>query len=238
MSRRTPPDRVRNVASAACQVFIEKGYRRTLMSDVGAQLELSHALLYRYVESKEALFELAVLYAVDREAAAKIEVPVPTPPRGHTLGLLKKWGKENAGFPVLASALAQRQPKDITDELLGIIDERYLFMERNHQLLALIERSALDLPELHAFYFTKGRRSQVGQLASYLERRIRSGDLNPVSDVEVAARFIVETIAWFAMHRKGDLDSAMIADEQAHQTVRELLLAAFVAPTHAPREEN
>jgi len=102
--------------------------------------------------------------------------------------------------------------------------------------LALIERSALDVPALHAFYFSKGRRSQVAQLASYLDRRIRSGDLSPVSDVDVAARFIVETIAWFAMHRKGDLDSAMIADEQAHQTVRELLLAAFVGPTHAPKE--
>jgi hypothetical protein len=152
--------------------------------------------------------------------------------------LLKKWAKENAAFPVLASALAQRQPKDITDELLGIIDERYSFMERHHQLLALLERSALDVPELHAFYFTKGRRRQVAQLASYLDRRIRSGDLSPVSDVEVAARFIVETIAWFAMHRKGDLDSAMIADEQAHQTVKELLLAAFVGPAHSPRAVN
>ncbi len=217
------------MARAACRVFIEKGYRRTLMTDVGAQLELSHALLYRYVESKEALFELAVVYAIDPEAAANVEIPVATPPPGRTLGLVTDWLEEHAAFPILASALARQRCRDTAAELVGIIDERYSFVEDNRRLLALIEQSALDLPELHALYFTKGRRTQIGQLARYLERRIRSGNLRPVSDAGGAARFIVETIAWFAWHRHADPDSTMIGDEQASQTVRELLLAAFVA---------
>lgn len=52
--------------------------------------------------------------------------------------------------------------------------------------------------------------------------------LRPVPDVATAARFIVETIAWFAWHRKGDPDSAMIGDDQARATVRYLIVAAFV----------
>jgi AcrR family transcriptional regulator len=226
------------VARAACKVFIEKGYRLTLMTDVAAELELSHALLYRYVKGKEALFELALIYAVDQQAAATIEVPVPNPAPGQTLALVKKWAKENATFPVIRAALVEEQSSDTAQEFLRIIDERYLFIERNRRVLALLERSALDVPDLHSFYFKKGRRSQVGQLSSYLDRRIDSGDLRPVSDVEVAARFIVETIAWFAWHRKADPDSAMIADDQAHQTVRELLLAAFLAPADTPLEVN
>jgi hypothetical protein len=46
-------------------------------------------------------------------------------------------------------------------------------------------------------------------------------------DVPVAARFIVETIAWFAMHRHGDADSAMLTDEDCRRTVRHLVPAAF-----------
>lgn len=53
--------------------------------------------------------------------------------------------------------------------------------------------------------------------------------LRPVPDVATAARFIVETIAWFAWHRKGDPDSAMIGDDQARETVRYLVVAAFVS---------
>ena len=50
-----------------------------------------------------------------------------------------------------------------------------------------------------------------------------------VPDIPAAARFIVETIAWFAMHRHGDLDSAMLDDDTCRTTVRHLLLAAFLS---------
>ena len=43
MPRRTPPNRVTDIARAACRVFIAKGYHRALMTDVGRNLGLSHA---------------------------------------------------------------------------------------------------------------------------------------------------------------------------------------------------
>jgi AcrR family transcriptional regulator len=205
------------------------------MTDVGARLELSHALLYRSVESKEALFELALRYAMDADAVTTLETPLPTPPAGRTLGLVKRWAKARASFPVLGAALAVRVPGDVADELGAIIDELYVFFEDNRRLLALIERSAPDIPELYRFYFLQRRRALLAQLAAYLDGRMASGDLRPVSDVEVAARFVVESIVWFAWHRKDDPDSAMIGDEQARQVVRELLLSAFVPPSRRGR---
>jgi AcrR family transcriptional regulator len=211
-------------------VFIEKGYRRALLTDVGAELGLSHALLYRYAESKEALFELALVYAMDPGAITAIEVPLPAPSPGRVLDLVKKWAGDQARFPVLEAALANGYARDAGEELAGVIDECYGFVERNRRLLALIERSALDIPELYAVYFTKLRRGYVGLLAGYLQRRAGSGELRAVPDAAVAARFVTESIAWFAWHRKADPDSGMIGDEQARMTVRALLLAAFVPP--------
>ena len=75
-----------SVALAACDVFIAKGYRRALMTDVAERLELSHALLYRYVESKEALVELAFRYAMGEEAGLVDDGPLATPPQGHIPG--------------------------------------------------------------------------------------------------------------------------------------------------------
>jgi AcrR family transcriptional regulator len=228
MVRRTPPGRVRDVAAAACSVFTEKGYRRALMTDVGTRLGLSHAVLYRYVESKEALFELAMVYSMDPGAVSELEIPLPTPPPGHTLDLLRRWGQVTAKFPVLAAALARDVPGDPLREFIEVIDERYAFVSRNRRLLALIERSALDLPDLHELFFRKIRRQDIEQLSGYLARRMGTGALRRSSNIELAARFIMESIAWFAWHREADADSAMIRDDQAHQAVRELLAATFV----------
>lgn len=227
MPRRTPPGRLREVADSACRVFIKKGYRRALLADVGKELGLSHGVLYRYVENKEALFELALVYATNPEAVPSIAVPLPAPPKGRALDLVKAWARDRARFPILDSA--GDSAGDSASELAGIIDELYAFVEGNRRLLALIARSALDIPELSDFYYHELRAAYIGQLTGYLYRRTGAGQLRPVSDAGAAARFITESIAWFGWHRKGDPGPDMISDEQARQTVRELLLAAFVA---------
>jgi AcrR family transcriptional regulator len=211
-------------------VFIEKGYRRALLTDVGAALGLSHSLLYRYAENKEALFELALRYAMEPDAAAAIEIPVPAPPPGRALELVSRWAGSQARFPLLGAALAADQAGDITSELAGIISECYAFIEHNRPMLALIERSAPDIPELYRFYFTGQRRAYMDQLTSYLRQRISCGLLRPVPDAATAARFVIESVAWFAWHRQGDPDSGAITDEQARQTVLDLLLAALLLP--------
>jgi AefR-like transcriptional repressor, C-terminal domain len=85
-----------------------------------------------------------------------------------------------------------------------------------------------DLPELAQRFFVQRRRTNLAQIGDYLQEQISAGRLRPVPDVPAAARFIVETIAWFAMHRHGDPDSAMLDDEACRRTVRHLLLAAFL----------
>jgi AcrR family transcriptional regulator len=208
-------------------VFTEKGYRRTLMTDVGAELKLSHAMLYHCVDSKEALFELAMLYAMDPDSVSGLQIPLPTPAPGHTLQLLQQWARKNVTFPLLRAAVASTHVEDAQRELLAIIDEHYEFVERYRRLLALIERSAIDLPELFDLYFKKLRRNLFRQYSQYLERRIEAGLLREVPDVQVAARFIAETISWFAWHRHNDPDSATIRDDVARRTVRVLLVEAF-----------
>jgi Tetracyclin repressor-like, C-terminal domain len=131
--------------------------------------------------------------------------------------------------------VASTHVEDVQRELLSIIDEHYEFVERNRRLLALIERSVLDLPELFDLYFKKLRRTLFRQYSQYLERRIEAGVLREVPDVQVAARFIAETIAWFAWHRHDDPDSATIRDDMARQTVRVLLVEAFAPASSVTR---
>ncbi|MGO8871752.1 MAG: TetR/AcrR family transcriptional regulator [Acidimicrobiales bacterium] len=239
MPRRTPPDRLRDIARAACTVFIEKGFRRALMTDVGRELGLSHAMLYRFVVSKEALFHLALLYAVDPGAVATLPVPVPTPTTAEMLAPLTAWTAAGLGFPVLRRALAVDRCSDIRREFTGVLDELYTGVEDHHVLLALIESSAVDLPELHALYFDRTRGGVVGELTRYVEMRIRSGQLRDVPDARMATLFIVETVAFFAWHRRDgpDHDPARTQDADADADARRsaiYLVVAALVPDDRP----
>jgi AcrR family transcriptional regulator len=231
MPRKTPPGRVQDIAGAACEVFTEKGYRRTLMTDVAARLEINHALLYKYVEGKEALLELAVRYAMDQSADLNAIVPLSTPAAGHVLELVRSWFAVHATFPALRAALKEGPADDAAGELAGIIDELYSFIERSRPLLLLLESMVIDHPELSQLYVSGSKRAYNGKLAAFLSSRASSGALRPISEPEIAAHFLAESVAWFAQHRKADPSLALIDDERARVSVRELLLSAFVPDT-------
>ncbi len=220
-----------DVARAACEVFIAKGYRRALMTDVAERLQLSHALLYRHVESKEALLELAARYAMDQEADLEAVVPLATPPKGQVLELIRSWLAVHAAFPRLRAASERDPGGDAAAELAGIIDELYDFIEQNRLLLLLLESLAGDYPELGQGSVNQRKRSHIDRLAAFLGSRAASGGLRPLADPEIAAHFLAESVAWFAQHRKRDPDASLIDDERARGVVRGLLLAAFVPDT-------
>jgi AcrR family transcriptional regulator len=201
-------------------VFLDKGFRAAGITDVSAALGLSHGAIYTYARSKQALLYLALLRVLDPGRLDGLTVPVETPDTGTVTALAESW---TAPLPVLAAAAAD----PAGTELGPVVDELYAFIEDKRIALQLVERCAADLPELAQWYFVERRRAMIARLGDYLAARIDLGLLNPVPDVPVAARFVVETIAWFAMHRHGDPDSAMLADDDCRTGVRHLLLTAF-----------
>ena len=226
MRGRKPVRPLAEVADAAIRVFTRKGFREAGISDVSAALGLSHGALYTYVDSKQALLYLALLRAVQPDAVHELPIPVTAPQTRDIVSLLESWTASQAAFSGLDSAtrpVAQLTAADFGD----VIDALYGFVERHRQVLQLVGRCAADLPELAQWYFVQRRRATLEQLGEYLRRRIAAGEFRPVPDVPTAARFIVETIAWFAMHRHGDQDSAMLDDDTCRRTVRQLLLNTF-----------
>jgi AcrR family transcriptional regulator len=217
-----------DIADAACQVFTDKGFRSAGISDVAAALGLSHGALYTYVESKQALLHLALLRALRPGEVDTLTIPVAAVAPHRLADMFDSWIADQAGLPILARSAAGLSGRPVEHELGEIIDELYEFIDRNRQVLDLVEWCASELPELAQLYFVQRRRAMLEQLGEFLQSRIHARRLRPVPDVEVAARFVVETIAWFAMHRHGDPDSAMLDDSASRSTVRYLLMAAFI----------
>ncbi|MGK4578646.1 TetR/AcrR family transcriptional regulator [Kitasatospora sp. HPMI-4] len=228
MRGRVPARPLSQIADAAVRVFITKGFRPAGISDVAGALGLSHGAVYTYADSKQALLYLALLRVLDPQAVESLRPPVTAPPPERIVTEVKAWAAAHSGFADLARSLGRPPGPSAGRELAEIVEGIYGFVEQNRTVLALFDRCSADLPELAQWYFVETRRGMLARLGEFLSARIDAGLLRPVPDVPAAARFIVETIAWFAMHRHGDPDSAMLSDEDCRRTVRHLVPAAFL----------
>src|SRR3954471_17878780 len=73
-----PKARLDDIVESATKIFMAKGYRRTLITDVATDLGIAPGTIYTYVESKDALFHLVVERASGVTIAPEA-LPVPTP---------------------------------------------------------------------------------------------------------------------------------------------------------------
>jgi AcrR family transcriptional regulator len=230
VKRPSQQDRLSEIAVAATRIFGRLGYRRTQMAGVAAEAGLSTGAIYTYVESKEALFHLVFAVGFGELGDQLPGLPIATPPFDETIRLISKGLRRFAATPRLREALDEQAPIDVRAELTAVIEERYATIDLVWPLLAVIERSAVDLPELETLYFQRGRRGQLAQLTRYIEQRTRTGHFQTMTDPSVAARVIVETVTWFAWHRRDDRDAGEYDDQRARTTIVELLCNAFIGP--------
>jgi AcrR family transcriptional regulator len=224
---RTPSsDRLTAIAAAATAEFGRVGYRRTRTADVARIAGISSGSVFTYVQSKEALFHLVFLHGFDRIDDATV-LPIPTPAPGETLALIEK-GLRHIPVPNLRAALDVEQPVDVAAEIRGIVEERYAIFERYWRVLAVIERCAVDLPEIEKFYFGNLRVDYFRQLTRYLDRRVTTGHLRAMPNASAAARVVSESITWFAWHRREGRDAHTYDDDVARETVIAFVSAALV----------
>jgi AcrR family transcriptional regulator len=229
--RTRSPQRTDEILEAALQVFLVRGYQRTRMTDVAAEAQVSPGLLYTYAASKEALFHLVLRRELGEDLTA-IALPVPDPGPDAVQAVVRDALREVSSIPTLERAAEIGDPADARAELEAIIGEHYDNLHRYRRVIRLVERSSLDWPDLADRYYQKGRRPFVRRLGAYIERRIASGHFTAVPDADVAARYVIEVVAWFAMHRYGDHDGVRIDDDIARETVVELATRSF-GPTTA-----
>ncbi len=227
MARTRAPRRLQDILDAALQVFSSAGYRRARMHDVAEAAGVSPGLLYTYAAGKEALFSLVI----QREAGVDVDalpLPIPNPDTRKLEAVVDRALRTIMRAPALDAA--EKQPAaDARAELAAVIAEMYDGVNRGRRLTRVIERTALDWLALAARFYNRGRKPFVKRLGRYIARRVASGDFHAVPDPDVAGRFMLETVAWFADHRYGDHDGAAIDDAVARATVIELVTNSVLA---------
>jgi hypothetical protein len=124
----------------------------------------------------------------------------------------------------LLIALARPDHADAATELADVLRDLYARMSRNRRGIKLVDSSARDHPELAEVWFGQGRWAQHAALVAYLEQRIAKGRLRRVPSVPVAARFMLESIAFWAVHRHWDSSPQTVSEEDVQTTLVEMAL--------------
>jgi AcrR family transcriptional regulator len=224
-----PDDRIERLVDCATAVFIERGYTLTQMADVAAALGVAKGTLYLYVESKEALFDLVARYAdAPRPFAKRPALPVRTPRTGATLKYVRERIAQGQVPPTLAKAMAAKRTHDVRTEFEAILRELYDTFAANRRGIKLLDRSSRDYPELAALWFEGARGGLIALLTRYLDERVRRRVFSDVPDTAVAARLIIETLVFWAVHRHTDPHPQVVDEGVAKDTVVQLLTRAFI----------
>ncbi len=227
-AKRNAHERLPELIAAAVRVFTRDGYRSARISDVAAELGLSEAAIYRYVDSKEGLFVLAIRHALLLEDLPGGDLPLSPAPLNVTIKEAQEYVASVVPFGYLAGALAQQDVEDPAAELEAILRETFALETQTREAADMIERSARELPELADLLNTGLRRPVLAALTEYLSSRGSAGLLRATPDAAATARLVLETLTWFARHRFSDPYGAAIAPDVAETTVVDTLVHALV----------
>ena len=232
--KRTAHERFPEVIAAAVRVFTHQGYRAARMIDVAREAGLSEAALYRYVESKEALFVLAIRHALLLEDMPGDSPGEPFPLKPPSLAEMISEAREFVAaavpFGSLAAALGRPEPEDPAAELEAVMRELFTLQTQTRAAADMIERSARELPELADLLNSGLRRPVLEALTEYLDSRASSGTRRATPDTAATARLALETVTWYARHRHAQPNGAAIPDSLAADTAVDALIHALVPP--------
>ncbi len=226
MARIADPQTLDRIIDSARSVFIADGYRHARV-DVIAQLAgVSVGAVYRYVEGKEALFELVLR----RVAGDPTVVAVPRPFRAGRapalVTLLRGRLTESAPFARLRAAANTDPPADAAGEFEDIVRAIYQWYLEYGDALSLIARCARDRPDLAAM--DHGLRHDLHTLLTrYVARRMTSDIVRRLPDADLAAWVLAMNCAALAAEREASR-SVQATEDSAEATLIGLMSSAFL----------
>jgi AcrR family transcriptional regulator len=217
MPRTPAPGRLENIGDVALAVFSDLGFRRAQMSDIAKAAGVAQGTLYLYAKSKEALFWLALQRSLGEELGGM-------PQEQELLDLISN----KLGFAILVPSLFEHE-QGRSAPLEQAVSETWNAIETYAPAIRLVERCAWDWPELAALFYTELRPRLLQRITDYLQFGIEKGFIRKMPDVSLAARLIVETISWFAIHRHGDADGKFFDPNAAKTATVDALVHAYSA---------
>jgi hypothetical protein len=150
---------------------------------------------------------------------------------------LRRRVAETFPLPALDAALKRRRPADPHAELHTVVQELFDQTERSREGATILERSASDVPELFGLFFEQVRRDLFDRLTRYVTIRMQDGAFH-IADPQTAARFIIESVTFFARHRFLDPYPQTLDDRAVRQTIVDLVTRSLTVGDSTTSRSN
>ena len=223
--RRKTVGGTRDIARAALACFTEGGFRLTQIAHVSERMGVSVGSIYRFVESKEALFYIAALEAVDQLPDA-LPTPVKVAGLQDTVAAIGSLMSRERLWPVLKAAIKSRVSGDTKAEAREVARELYDAISARARLISLLDRCAGDIPDLAELFDRQIRHRLMNDLVAWAKRR-RPMPGERRGDFEALTRGAMEAIAWLAKTRLNDRTASAITEDQAREAAIRIFANAF-----------
>ena len=162
---RRPEDRAPEIARAALDLFVTKGFAATKLEDVARAAGVSKGLPYLYFKSKEELFKAVIVEGIDEPLIRANDMVDGF--EGSTEDLLRELVMKFREF-------AESPPGGV---------------------IKLILAEAGNFPDVARFYCSNFDLRGRELFAKVLRRGIARGEFRPVADVEMAAILLAQPLA-------------------------------------------
>jgi len=229
MPRQRRPERLLSIVDAATEVFARTGFSGAQMADVAREAGVSVGTLYNYVEGKAALLLLCAERPFTDITAGRA-LPAPAPDRAELMSRLETTLAEHVRVPALEHMLeAPAAPDDVDALLRDVVGELFDLLAATRVAADAMERSARDAPDLGELFYRRVRVRLLDQLVECCIRIERARKFPPTVTPDIAARFMLETVTWWARHRHRDPSPPAVDDAQARRVAIALVRAALTA---------
>ena len=227
MNRLKQLERMEKIVWVAIECFLAQGFRGTKISDIAKNAQIGKGSIYNYFQSKDALvdflFKSELLYKSKDEWP---EIPVKTPREGATVKFLKTYMKSQ-GVDEYFQGVINSECSDPEAELKQVVLDSYRLLDRMKYSTMFMEHIESDLPEIKKLY-DKWNGDRMSWFIKYVQSRMEEKKFRELPSAIAAARFMNQTIAWFAMHRHGHPNQGGVNDEKAEEMVSYAILHTFI----------
>lgn len=211
------------IVESAVHAFALAGFHRTQMADIARRANVALGTLYNVAPSKEGLFAAALLRGVGLDSAEAASPGTVRDVEAFVAERLAAWFEPLGAAAVHDALFRAERPVPLGEAMAAVYDA----IASRRLAIRILDRSAHDLPRLNELFVTQVRAPGLRALVEYLVDAQASGLVAPIHDARASARFVLETCAWFAMHRLFSPGGADISDDVARRTALTHLVAAF-----------
>jgi len=193
---RRPEDRASEIARAALDLFVTRGFSATKLEDVAKAASVSKGLPYLYFKNKEELFKAVITEAIGGPLADAIQMIDAF--EGSSEALLRELV---AGFRAFEETPAG-----------GVVK--------------LVLAEAGNFPEVARFYCTHFDVRGRDLFIRTLRRGVDNGEFRPLADLETTAIIILQPLAMFSVWKRSlaPFDPAKVDGDQYYNAYLDFVL--------------